>query len=87
ITTTQGFILHSPTVTSPKCWGPGGLGKTANYSIVHARLILSGKDRGVQAFMIPLRDTLTHKTLPGLKIGDIGPKISFQSIDNGNGQS
>ncbi|EQC37031.1 hypothetical protein SDRG_05850, partial [Saprolegnia diclina VS20] len=80
--TTEEFVLHSPTLTSRKWW-PGGLGKTANHAIVIARLTLNGKDRGVQAFLVPLRDLTTHATLPGLEIGDIGPKIGFQSVDNG----
>ncbi|EQC37023.1 hypothetical protein SDRG_05842 [Saprolegnia diclina VS20] len=80
--TTEEFVLHSPTLTSRKWW-PGGLGKTANHAVVHARLTLSGKDRGVQAFLVPLRDMTTHMPLRGISIGDIGPKIGFQSVDNG----
>ncbi|OQR85861.1 peroxisomal acyl-coenzyme A oxidase [Achlya hypogyna] len=79
---TQEFVLHSPTLTSRKWW-PGGLGKTANHAVVHARLTLDGKDRGVQAFLVPLRDPKTHTPLPGIDVGDIGPKIGFQSVDNG----
>ncbi|RHY06287.1 hypothetical protein DYB26_011851 [Aphanomyces astaci] len=79
---TQEFVLNSPTLTSRKWW-PGGLGKTANHCVLHARLLLDGKDRGVQAFLVPLRDTRTHETLPGITLGDIGPKIGFQSVDNG----
>ncbi|OQR85862.1 peroxisomal acyl-coenzyme A oxidase [Achlya hypogyna] len=79
---TEEFVLNSPTLTSRKWW-PGGLGKTANYIVLHARLTLDGKDRGVQAFLVPLRDPTTHQPLPGLEIGDIGPKIGFQSVDNG----
>ncbi|KDO22826.1 hypothetical protein SPRG_11585 [Saprolegnia parasitica CBS 223.65] len=80
--TTEEFVLHSPTLTSRKWW-PGGLGKTATHIVLHARLHLGGKDRGVQAFLVQLRDPATHATLPGLEIGDIGPKIGFQSVDNG----
>ncbi|KAF0690797.1 Aste57867_17852 [Aphanomyces stellatus] len=80
--TTQEFILHSPTLTSRKWW-PGGLGKTANHCVLHARLILDGQDRGVQAFLVPIRDPKTHKTLSGITLGDIGPKIGFNAIDNG----
>ncbi|KAF0690792.1 Aste57867_17847 [Aphanomyces stellatus] len=79
---TQEFILHSPTITSRKWW-PGGLGKTANHCVLHARLFLDGQDRGVQAFLVPLRDRTTHEPLPGVTVGDIGPKIGFQSVDNG----
>ena len=37
------FVLNSPTLTAFKWW-PGGLGKTANYAIVMANLIIQGKD-------------------------------------------
>ncbi|KAG9408604.1 hypothetical protein AC1031_020457 [Aphanomyces cochlioides] len=79
---THEFILNSPTLTSRKWW-PGGLGKTANHCVLHARLFLNGKDHGIQAFLVPIRDTKTHESLPGVTLGDIGPKIGFQSIDNG----
>ncbi|ETV96668.1 hypothetical protein H310_10344 [Aphanomyces invadans] len=79
---TQEFILNSPTLTSRKWW-PGGLGKTANHCVLHARLFLDGNDRGIQAFLVPLRDTATHRRFPGITLGEIGPKIGFQSVDNG----
>ncbi|GAB9476034.1 Peroxisomal acyl-coenzyme a oxidase [Globisporangium polare] len=78
----QEFIINSPTLTSRKWW-PGGLGKTANHAIVHARLFLEGKDVGVQAFLVQLRSLENHVPLPGIEVGDIGPKVGFQSVDNG----
>jgi acyl-CoA oxidase len=78
----QEFIINSPTLTSRKWW-PGGLGKTANHAIVHARLFIDGKDRGVQAFIVQLRSLKDHTPLPGIEIGDIGPKVGFNPIDNG----
>ncbi|KAF0692311.1 Aste57867_16600 [Aphanomyces stellatus] len=80
--TTQEFILHSPTLTSRKWW-PGGLAKTANYCVLYARLFVEDVDRGVQAFLVPIRDPKTHETLPGVSLGDIGPKIGFHAVDNG----
>ncbi|DBA05269.1 TPA: hypothetical protein N0F65_007431 [Lagenidium giganteum] len=79
---TQEFIINSPTLTSRKWW-PGGLGKTATHAIVHARLLLDGKDVGVQAFLVPIRCLKTHQPLEGVEVGDIGPKVGFQSVDNG----
>ncbi|KAF1332828.1 Acyl-coenzyme a oxidase, partial [Globisporangium splendens] len=84
---TQEFIIHSPTLTSRKWW-PGGLGKTATHAIVHARLFLDQdgqpkRDVGIQAFLVQLRSLEDHEPLPGIEVGDIGPKIGFQSIDNG----
>uniref|UniRef100_A0AAV1TQA9 Acyl-coenzyme A oxidase n=1 Tax=Peronospora matthiolae TaxID=2874970 RepID=A0AAV1TQA9_9STRA len=79
---TQEFILDSPTLTSRKWW-PGGLGKTANHAIVHARLTLDGKDVGVQAFLVQIRSMHDHMPLPGIEVGDIGPKVGFNAVDNG----
>ncbi|RLN92294.1 hypothetical protein BBJ28_00012151 [Nothophytophthora sp. Chile5] len=79
---TQEFIIDSPTLTSRKWW-PGGLGKTANHAMVHARLFLDGKDVGVQAFLVQIRSLEDHEPLAGIEVGDIGPKVGFQPIDNG----
>lgn len=41
------------------------------------------QDKGIHNFIVPIRDTDTHKLLPGVVAGDIGPKIGFNSMDNG----
>jgi len=74
--------IHSPSVTSTKWW-PGALGKTANHAIVYARLLVGGKDLGIHNFMVQLRDMATHQPLPGIAVGDIGPKIGYNNQDNG----
>ncbi|KAK1944206.1 Peroxisomal acyl-coenzyme A oxidase 1 [Phytophthora citrophthora] len=79
---TQTFVINSPTLTSRKWW-PGGLGKTATHAVVHAKLQIDGEQKGVQAFIVPLRSLETHKPLPGIQVGDIGPKVGFNSLDNG----
>lgn len=81
------FVLHSPTLSSTKWW-PGGLGKTATHAVVMARLMLPDgrggvKDHGPHAFIAPLRCMETHRPLPGVKVGDIGPKFGFNGVDNG----
>lgn len=48
-----------------------------------ARLITGGVDHGVHAFILPLRDPLTYQPLPGRIMGDIGPKVGYESNDNG----
>ncbi|RLN15137.1 hypothetical protein BBJ28_00006530 [Nothophytophthora sp. Chile5] len=78
----QEFVLDSPTLTSRKWW-PGGLGKTATHAIVHAKLQIDGESKGVQAFIVPLRSLEDHRPLPGIEVGDIGPKVGFNSLDNG----
>ncbi|XP_075133571.1 peroxisomal acyl-coenzyme A oxidase 1-like isoform X2 [Leptodactylus fuscus] len=79
---TQEFILNSPTVTSTKWW-PGGLGKTANYAVVVAQLYTQGECKGPHGFVVPIRQMGTHEPLPGLTVGDIGPKFGFNETDNG----
>ncbi|XP_011360275.1 peroxisomal acyl-coenzyme A oxidase 1 isoform X2 [Pteropus vampyrus] len=79
---TQEFVLNSPTVTSIKWW-PGGLGKTSNYAIVLAQLYTKGKCYGLHAFIVPIREMGTHKPLPGITVGDIGPKFGYDEVDNG----
>eukprot|EP00064_Thunnus_orientalis_P019920 superscaffoldBa00005212_g20051 len=79
---TQEFVMNSPTVSSIKWW-PGGLGKTSNHAIVLAQLYTQGKCHGLHAFIVNIRDMSTHQPLPGIVVGDIGPKFGFNEVDNG----
>ncbi|XP_066519533.1 peroxisomal acyl-coenzyme A oxidase 1 isoform X2 [Hoplias malabaricus] len=79
---TQEFVLNCPTVSSIKWW-PGGLGKTSNHAIVLAQLYTQGRCHGLHAFIAPIRCMKTHQPLPGVTVGDIGPKFGFDEIDNG----
>jgi len=79
---TKEFIMHSPSLTASKWWA-GGLGRTADHAVVMANLITQGKRRGIIPFLVPIRDPVTRKPLPGRIIGDIGPKIGYNSTDNG----
>ncbi|CAH2049995.1 unnamed protein product, partial [Iphiclides podalirius] len=76
------FVLNSPALSSYKWW-PGGLAHTANYCIVMARLYTRGKSCGIQPFMVQLRDEETHMPLPGIKLGEIGAKLGFNTVNNG----
>lgn len=78
----QEFVCHSPTLSSIKWW-PGGLGKTATHVILMARLIIGKRDYGPHAFVVQIRDLETHKPMPGVEVGDIGPKMGFNGVDNG----
>lgn len=79
---TEEFVLHSPTLTSYKWWA-GGLGNTVNHCIVVAQLYTKGECHGVHPFMVQIRDLETHMPLVGIKVGDIGPKMGFNTADNG----
>ncbi|XP_063052383.1 peroxisomal acyl-coenzyme A oxidase 1 isoform X1 [Engraulis encrasicolus] len=79
---TQEFVMNSPTISSIKWW-PGGLGKTSNHAVVLAQLHTQGTCHGLHAFIVPIRSMSTHIPLPGVTVGDIGPKFGFDEVDNG----
>lgn len=79
---TQEFVVHSPTMTATKWW-PGDLGRSATHALVLAQLICSGAQRGMHAFIVPIRSLQDHTPLPGITVGDIGPKMDFDHTDNG----
>eukprot|EP01099_Mayorella_cantabrigiensis_P001461 TRINITY_DN1639_c0_g3_i1.p1 TRINITY_DN1639_c0_g3~~TRINITY_DN1639_c0_g3_i1.p1 ORF type:complete len:692 (-),score=149.44 TRINITY_DN1639_c0_g3_i1:253-2328(-) len=78
----QQFNLNSPTLTSTKWW-PGGLGIAATHAIVVAKLIVKGVDHGPHNFIVQIRSLEDHKPLPGVTVGDIGPKFGYSTMDNG----
>jgi acyl-CoA oxidase len=71
--TSREWVLHSPSLTSAKWW-PGGLGRVATHAIVVAQLRTKGVGHGPHQFLCRIRHEKTHEPLPGLVIGDIGPK-------------
>ena len=79
---TDEFVIDSPTPTATKWW-PGGLGKTATHAVVMCRLFLDGKDLGPHPFVVQLRDLETHLPVQGVEVGDIGPKMGYNGVDNG----
>ncbi|KAF5338285.1 hypothetical protein D9757_014912 [Collybiopsis confluens] len=82
---TKEFDIHSPTLSSSKWW-IGALGKTATHGVVQAKLILpGGEDMGPHLFFVQLRSLETHKLLPGITAGDIGPKAFDGTPANDNG--
>ena len=63
-------------------WWIGDLGIFCTHACVFAQLIIRGKNHGVHAFVVPIRDH-NHKPFPGLEVGDVGPKLGFNTKDNG----
>ncbi|KAF6098418.1 acyl-CoA oxidase 2 [Phyllostomus discolor] len=37
----------------------------------------------MHAFIVPIRSLQDHTPLPGITVGDIGPKMNFEHADNG----
>ncbi|KAM3958975.1 acyl-coenzyme A oxidase 1 [Aphomia sociella] len=79
---TEEFILHSPNLTAYKWW-PGGLAHAANYCVVIANLYIKGKSCGIHPFMVQIRDEETHMPLSGIKLGEIGAKLGYNTVNNG----
>ncbi|KAI9146271.1 acyl-CoA dehydrogenase/oxidase [Paraphysoderma sedebokerense] len=79
---TDEFEINSPDITASKWW-VGSLGIISTHTIVQAKLIIDGRDYGPHPFIVPVRSMEDHKPLPGVIVGDIGPKFGFNLIDNG----
>ncbi|KAI0341183.1 acyl-CoA oxidase [Trametopsis cervina] len=82
---TREFELHSPTFTARKWW-IGGAGRFATHGVVVAQLVLpGGKRAGPHLFFVQLRSLDDHSVMPGITLGDIGPKAmgAWQTTDNG----
>jgi acyl-CoA oxidase len=78
----QQFVIHSPTLTATKFW-IGMAGETATHCLVLAQLIINHQKKGLFWFIVNLRDPATGKPLPGVSVGDIGPKAGRPTLDNG----
>ena len=76
------FVLNTPSQEAYKWW-IGGAGRTSNMAIIFAQLYTKGSCYGVHAFLVPIRDKGDHMPFPGVVLGDTGPKVGNDSIDNG----
>ncbi|KAJ2450251.1 hypothetical protein EV183_004410 [Coemansia sp. RSA 2336] len=79
---TDEFEVHSPSISACKWW-IGSLGVTATHAMVMAQLIVDGKRLGPNPVVVPIRSTRDHRPLPGVTVGDLGPKFGFNAMDNG----
>uniref|UniRef100_A0A4W3H0S0 Acyl-coenzyme A oxidase n=1 Tax=Callorhinchus milii TaxID=7868 RepID=A0A4W3H0S0_CALMI len=78
----QEFVINMPRLSSIKWW-PGDLGRSATHALVLAQLYTQGKCQGMHAFIVQIRSLVDHSSLPGVTVGDIGPKMNFDQVDNG----
>jgi len=78
---TQTFDLHTPHQAARKDY-IGNAAKDGRMAVVFAQLITQGEGRGVHAFLVPIRDE-QGSPMPGVTIGDDGPKAGLNGVDNG----
>ena len=77
----QTFTIHTPNPNAQKEY----IGNAANHgqmATVFAKLIIEGKDYGVNAFIVPIRDQNMNPVI-GVEIGDCGLKMGLNGVDNG----
>jgi len=67
------FIVNSPTVLSQKYWITNGF-RHSNMALVFGQTIVKGKNEGVSAFLVPIRDKNLNE-MPGVQITDMGLKM------------
>ncbi|MFN8691016.1 MAG: acyl-CoA dehydrogenase, partial [Cyclobacteriaceae bacterium] len=75
------FTIHTPHIHARKEY-IGNAALHGQKATVFAKLILDGKDYGVSAFVVPLRDK-SCKLHPGVTIEDCGRKMGLNGVDNG----
>ena len=51
------FVINSPTALSQKYWISNGFNH-ANYALVFGQTIVKGKNEGVNAFLVPIRNSV-----------------------------
>lgn len=77
----RSFTINTPVPFARKEY----IGNTALHGemvTVFAKLIIDGKDYGVNAFIVPIRDK-DKNVLPGVRIEDCGHKMGLNGVDNG----
>lgn len=79
---TKEFVLSTQGQKGMKYW-IGAAAEIANMAVIWAQLVIDGKSQGPHPFVVPIRCKKTHKVLPGITIGDCGPKNGLDYIDNG----
>jgi acyl-CoA oxidase len=75
------FVVTTPTPSATKFM----IGNVAVYGhmvVLFARLNIGGEDKGVHAFLCPLRDSKTGQVLDTVEIGDCGLKNGWNGVDN-----
>ncbi|MFP9114250.1 acyl-CoA dehydrogenase [Flavobacterium sp. RHBU_3] len=78
---TRSFTIHTPEKYDRKEY-IGNAAVHGEAATVFAKLIIDGKDYGVNAFIVTIRNK-EKQTLPGVTIEDCGHKMGLNGVDNG----
>jgi acyl-CoA oxidase len=78
---TKTLVINTPHAFAKKEY-IGNAAKHGQMATVFVKLIIDGKDYGVSAVVVPLRDKKGN-TLPGITIEDCGRKMGLNGVDNG----
>ncbi len=78
---TREFVLQTPTLADRKEW-IGNAAAHARMAAVFAQLEIDDESYGVHAFVVPIRGE-DGKPAPGVSLGDCGPKLGLNGVDNG----
>jgi acyl-CoA oxidase len=74
----DGFVLHTPDPSAAKFMPNVGLPGVPKLGVVYAQLLVSGRNRGVFPFVLPIRDADGPK--PGISITPL-PETPFMPLD------
>ncbi|MBS1555569.1 MAG: acyl-CoA dehydrogenase family protein [Bacteroidetes bacterium] len=78
---TKTLVINTPHAFAKKDY-IGNAAKHGQMATVFVKLIIDGKDYGVSAVVVPLRDKKGN-TMPGITIEDCGRKMGLNGVDNG----
>ncbi len=78
---TREFVITTTTESARKDY-IGNAAAHASHAAVFAVLEIGGESQGVHAFVVPIRGE-DGEALPGVRIGDDGPKMGLRGVDNG----
>ena len=78
---TRSFVINTPNELARKEY-IGNAAVHGQMATVFAKIIVEGKDYGVAAFVVPLREK-DGKLKPGVTIKDCGRKLGLNGVDNG----
>lgn len=77
---TQEFVITTTREDAYKDY-IGNAARHAELAVVFAQLEVGGEQRGVHAFVVPIREG--GQPAAGVRIGDDGPKMGLNGVDNG----